>query len=108
MSCLRLRNPRGSSRVERIASQALRHRCVNDSDDSTANENGSRIVFFPSWNPDSASFVSRSAAERWNHHRSVVGEFEEELVHSGWMQRAFGRGHWRDGFAREWREGAFT
>ncbi len=68
----------------------------------------SRIVFFPSWNPDSASFVSRSAAERWNHHRSVVGEFEEELVHSGWMQRAFGRGHWRDVSAGKWREVLYT
>lgn len=42
-----------------------------------------RIVFFPSWQPDGAPFVSAAARARWQKHRKYTVSFEEVWIESG-------------------------
>jgi hypothetical protein len=53
-----------------------------------------RIVFFPSWLPDTGSFVSASARERWPRHEKAHAPFRVESLGPG--LRDLSAGAWRD------------
>ncbi|MGH9559525.1 MAG: hypothetical protein ACRD30_09820 [Bryobacteraceae bacterium] len=60
---------------------------------SDAGIDDSRIIFFPSWSPDSATLSSERARARWVRHRKCPSEFDPDMF----------RG-WRDLSAGKWRE----
>ncbi len=67
--------------------EALSHAGVPDS----------RIVFFPSWQPHPAALLSETAQDHFTRHRSIVPQFDAELVSSGLSSwRDFSAGKWRD------------
>ncbi|MEW6115305.1 MAG: hypothetical protein AB1553_00185 [Nitrospirota bacterium] len=51
-----------------------------------------RIVLFPSWEPDGRNFISERARERWLRHKKYTAGFEEVLYQSGKIMGPFSDG----------------
>ncbi len=62
-----------------------------------------RVVVFPSWNPESSSFVSARARSEWNRHLKFLGSFDDLWVHSGRLEYAFQKRIYREASSGLWR-----
>lgn len=61
------------------------------------------IIFFPSWESDGSSFVSEEPRIRWQRHKKIFVSFEESMIESGRLKRAFGYDSIQDISAGKWR-----
>ncbi len=63
----------------------------------------SRIVLFPSWNPDGSNFISESARRQWQRHRKYTVSFEKAWLSKGQLKRDLPYGGLLDISAGAWR-----
>ncbi|MGE5499585.1 MAG: hypothetical protein ACM3Q2_16015 [Syntrophothermus sp.] len=61
------------------------------------------IIFFPSWDADGSTFVSEESRIRWQRHKKIFVSFEESVIESGKLKRAFGYDSIQDISAGKWR-----
>lgn len=67
-----------------------------------------KTVIFPSWLPDSSSFISNTARNLWNRYKKYVGSFENQWIFNGKLEQFTGKKVVYDLSAGIWREHFIT